>query len=233
MALYMDTYVRAIQGRLQEVRGEDAELGAEDLREAVEQAVREHSQFAPQVKVSDIACTDDYDVTLPSDWVKDFSVIESVEYPQGDQDPAYIEPKEWILYQGTSGNPTLRFVSAEVESGETLRLTYVIPHSVTDSATTIPETDFWALANLAASYAARVMAAKYTRTWSPSLDVDVINYRVRAQDWINLAQKCEAIWQVHMGVPEKGGPPPASTQGDWDMTYSWGRSLLVHKPKWR
>ncbi len=232
MAFTLNSYVEAVRGRLQEVE-ESTEIIVDDIEDSIMIAVRLHSEARPLEKVADLAGDGNYDLALPDDWVKDFSTIISIEYPQGNRTPTYLEPKETMLYQGTSGNPVLRFLSVTPQSGETVRITYTVPHTVTDTTSTIPDDDFWAVANLAAALTARVLAARYTRVWEPTLDIDLINYSRKADDYRALADQCELIWRRHLGLPDEGGPIPALSYSDWDMMFSWNRSLLVHKPSLR
>ena len=232
MAKYLHDYIDAVRTRLQEVEKSE-EISTVDITDSIELAVRHHSKFKPLEKVEDIDGAGEYDVTLPDSWEKDFSVILEAEYPQGNRSPTYIEPKDMLLYQGTSGNPVLRLLHITPASGETLRLTFTHTHSVAVAATTVEDPDFWAVASLAAAMAARVLAARYTRVWGPTLDVDVMNFRDKTGEYLALARECEETWRLHLGLPAEGAAVPALHYGDWDTQYSWSRPLLVHKPGYR
>ena len=232
MAKHLSDYIIAVRSRLQEVESSE-EISTVDITDSIELAVRHHSNYKPLEKVEDIAGSDEYDLTLPSSWEKDFSVILEVEYPQGSRNPTYIEAKNMLLYQGTSGNPVLRLLSDTPATGETVRLSFTHTHSVTVSSATIEDVDFWAVANLACSMSARVLAARYARVWDPVMELDVVNYRGKSDQYLALARECEAIWRLHLGISETGSPAPALQYGDWDIRYSWDRPLLVHKPRYR
>jgi len=232
VAKYLSDYIEAIRSRLQEVEKSE-EISTVDITDSIELAVRHHSKYKPLEKVEDIDGADEYDVILPDSWEKDFSVVLEVEYPQGNRTPAYIEPKDMLLYQGTSGNPVLRLLNVTPAVEKTLRLTFTHTHSVAVAATTVEDADFWAVASLASAMAARVLAARYTRVWGPTLDVDVMNFRDKAGEYLALARECEEVWRLHLGLPAEGAAVPAFHYGDWDTRYSWDRSLLVHKPGYR
>jgi len=232
MAKYLGDYIAAVRSRLQEVESSE-EISTVDIADSIELAARHHSNYKPLEKVADIAGSGEYDLTLPDSWEKGFSVILEVEYPQGNRDPTYIEAKDMFLYQGISGNPVLRLCNATPASGEIVRLTFTHTHSVTASSATIEDPDFWAAANLAASMSARVLAARYARVWDPAMELDLVNYRGKTEQYLALARECEEIWRLHLGLPETGAPTPALRYGDWDIKYSWNRALLVHKPRYR
>jgi len=229
---YLSSYVDAVRNRLQEVEASE-EISTTEINDSIELAVRYHSRFRPQIIVDDIAGSGVYDLTLPDTWEKDFSVILAVECPQGSRTPTYLEPKDWMLYRGTSGNPSLRLLSFTPSASQTVRITFTHTHLVTASTTTIQDEDYWAVGNLAASMAARLLAARYARVWGPVLNVDVVNYPNKSEQYLALAKECENIWRLHLGLPPEGAPSPSFQYGDWDMTYSWNRGLLVHKPEYR
>jgi len=224
--------VEAVRTRIQEVEASE-EISSSQIEDSVELAVRYHSRFKPQVVVADITGSGVYDLVLPDTWEKDFSVIMSVEYPQGSREPTFLEPKEWLLYQGETGNPTLRLLDATPTASQIVRVTFSHTHSVTKASTTIEDEDYWAVGNLSAAMAARVLAARYARVWGPVLQVDVVNFPNKAQQYLALAKECESIWRLHLGLPADGTPKPSLSYGDWDMAYSWGRGFLVRKPGYR
>ncbi len=220
MAKYLNDYIDAVRTRLQEVEASE-EISTADITDSIELAVRHHSKFKPLEKVEDIAGAGEYDVTLPDSWEKDFSVILEAEYPQGNRTPTLIEPKDMLLYQGTSGNPVLRLLHVTPASGETLRLSFTHTHSVAAAATTVEDADFWAVASLASAMAARVLAARYARVWGPTLDVDVMNFRDKSGEYLALARECEELLRLDIGIPSVGGSVPAFHYGVWDIRYSW------------
>lgn len=230
MAFYLDDYIRAIREKLREV-AESEELTDRQIRDCVEDAARHHSSFKPNLKIADIPGKDSYDIDVPADWIVGFSQPTRVEYPQGNRIPTYLEPKDYLVYQGPTGNPVLRLLSTQSATGENLRLTYIVPHSITESVTTIPDSDFWALVNLAAAKAAENLAARYTRVWDPTLGIDLVNYGTKAASYLELARRFATAWRDHLGLP--AGPQAAFAYGDWDIRFSWDRDLLVHKPRYR
>lgn len=232
MAQYLTDYIQAVRSRLQEVESSE-EISTVDITNSIELAVRHHSNYRPMGVVADIAGAGSYDLVLPNTWEKGFSIVLKVEYPQGSRTPAYIEAKDMLLYQGTSGNPVLRFLGATPAIGETVRLTFTHTHSITATTATIEDVDFWAVASLACSMSARTLAARYARVWDPVMDIDLVNYRAKSEEYLALARECEETWRLHLGLPSEGAAEPSLAYGDWDTQYSWSRPLLVHQPKYR
>lgn len=230
MAITRLDFIRSVRDILREGltdQDEGRELDLEDIYNAIETAAMYHSRYLPQEVVKDIAGAGSYDIEVPTDWLEGVSAIKSLEYPQGNRDPDYLEPKDYMMYRSPT-KTYIRFLDATPAVGKTVRLFYTTPHSISDTVSTISTNDFWALSNLAAYFAAGWLAAKYTRSIDPTLDADTVDYSQRVDMWVGIAQKCYAIWQSHMNFPtDRQGPQGGF--GDLDLQASdAGRRFLAH-----
>lgn len=69
-----------------------------EYQDAIENSLRELDRDNPYVVTEDIAGAGEHDYELPSRWVNDYSVIKSVEFPAGSQQPELIEGEDWGIY---------------------------------------------------------------------------------------------------------------------------------------
>jgi len=122
----------------QVIQDADTELETTDRDAFIEEAIGIHSKHRPQEKVLQVTGPGDYLYDLPEDWEEGFSVIESVEYPAGEQPPVFLDPTQYMLYQGAS-NKQIRFLYDSPETSETFLVTYTLRHSVDNNTGTIPD----------------------------------------------------------------------------------------------
>lgn len=211
-------------------------LGAVD-RFAVQAIVQRYSKDAPQRVVSDVAgdSTNYVDVPEAPDGVTatfepDFSVIEQIEFPIGQQPPQYILDSDFRLYQTPAGWQVLLSFDTPSAQGDTLRMTWTARHAADGS--TVPDKDFYAVVDYAASLALEALAAIYAQTGDPSISADVVNYRSKSQEYLGLAKAIRKRYYVHMGVSEemeKGDEQgPVLASGNQYLEQNSGVDRLVH-----
>ena len=193
------------------------ELAVGSIEERLGDAVRFYSRIAPRTNgVRDYAGDNaTYEFPLPSDWDPQFSRVQSVEYPQGNQDPDYLESNQWFIYDTPSGQ-VLRLKTTP-SSGETARVSYTRMHKISSQQNTVPERDNRALCYLAASLIARNLESKYASHTEPSLGADVINYRTKQRQYADVADHFETLFKGHFGMKRRDTSPAAGAWGPVDF----------------
>jgi hypothetical protein len=200
---------------------QDTEIELEDdpRLALIAEAVKTYSTYRP-LEVP-IRTTGDGTFTydLPDDWEDGFSEIKSIEYPADEQVPVILDPLRYIIYRDDTGLH-LRFLADTPGTTEEFILTYTIRHTVEVDEGTIPESDFDAVVNLAASLACSAIGRKYTQDAGGSTIAvgseqwrSVIRYSEKAAELMNLFLK-------HMGIGKEVGP--ALAFGTMVGVSSWG-----------
>lgn len=205
----------------------------------IQDAGRRYSTGRPLIQVYDyLGNGTSYDFDLPGDFIDGFSAVASLEYPLGEgQEPALLEAEDWSLYRTIENNEQklkLRTLTVTPAAGKKIRLTYTALHRIPDSGpSTIPDSDFDAVAALAASLCCRALAAKYAQTSEPTLSADVVNYQGRVSQYSALANQLLKIYQDYIGLSKEPGAPAASVTKDLDTSLSFGGDFLFHGRKRR
>lgn len=228
MAITLDNLVESTYDKIQ-----DQSITRSRVERAVLEAVASYSRLRPRVRVHDIPGDGSaYAFALPSDYDTNFSLITAVEFPADEQDPNYLKPKEYTVYQGTASY-TLRLIDDTPSSSDTVRVTYTVPHSATSSSCTVPDNDRYAVAALAASKLAKQLAAEKARTQSSTLEADVVNYLTQVDHFQRIAKEAEMDYRKHMGIPDGSDVDAAHDYGDIDTQFFWGEEFLTHKDRFQ
>lgn len=200
----------------------------------LQEAVRRYSKDRPQVKTTDITGAGSFNITLPTDWLRDFSSVVSIWYPykSTDQTPLYLERSAWIIVE-TPTAQVLRLLEDTPSTSETLRLTYTVPHTLSATANTIPDADFDAVCDLGSAFYCRALAAKYAQTSDATIGADAVNYRTKSQEYSALAKALAAAYDSHIGKKEGDTTRAASVTQEWDVDFSTGDDRIVHRRKLR
>lgn len=205
----------------------------------IQDASRRYSADRPLIKVHDyLGDGAAYDFDLPTDFIPGFSGVTGLEYPLGEgREPTLLEAEDWALYRTMENNEQkikLRVIGVTPAAGKKMRLSYTTLHTIPVSgAGTIPDSDFDAVAALAASLCCRSLAAKYAQTSEPTLSADVVNYQGRAAQYGDLANQLLKIYQDYIGLSKEPGAPATSVTKDLDTSLSFGGDFLFHRRKWR
>lgn len=209
-------------------------LAAADYTSAITQALVEYSKHRARVLVADLAGAGSYDLVLPVTWETDFSEVRSVEYPAGEQDPAYLQPADYLLYS-TAVATKLRLRYDTPAVGETVRISYSATHTIA-ATSTVPASDNSALADLAASFCLRKLASRQTQSSDTTIGADAVNYGQQPTNYTMLADRLLRQYRDHMGLGDggQGGSDnaPALTIRDTDTDMAWGGERLTHPRRW-
>lgn len=205
-------------------------LDEADYADLIEAALSRYSKDRPQLSYEDYAGDGAaYDFTLPAAWDRALTVVASVEYPQGEREPSYLQRRDWTIYARGTSAEKLRLLRLTPVSGEIVRLTYTLPHTVDDSSATIPANDLKCLAWLAAAEGCHILARRYAQTSEPILGADSVNYTSKAAEYTRLGRELERKYQNHIGLKEGDTAGPSGASMDWDETLSQSRGdYLTH-----
>jgi hypothetical protein len=234
----MPRTVEDFRKQVQAVIQDDAQsLDDSTIDGFVKQAVMQrYSQDRPQVLVDDLAGDGSYDLTLPTHpstlekYEDKFSVIQEVEYPIG------VNPRNLVL--GTDfeilRTPTglkLRILSTAISLGTSARVTWTARHL--DNLQTVPDSDFYAVCDFAASLGLEALAAKKAQTQDNTSQADVVNYRSKSSEYLALAKAARKRYFDFIGIPESlpGGAAergPALAVGDMDNVMGSGLDRMIH-----
>ena len=200
-------------------------LSGTDLVAAIEEAIGgRYSKDRPRALVADLVgdgAQFEWDVSALGGWQAGFSHVASIEYPQGERVPCYLDNADWQLYESPAAQ-FLRFAFTPA-SGKTARVTFTMPHS--PDASTVPDADFYALGALAASLAARRLAALYAQTGDSSIAADTVNYRTKSQEYLALARRLEKDYENLLGTDPERTAPASSRTAAWEGSTAGGDRL--------
>lgn len=194
-------------------------------------AEQHYSRLNSAVAVSNLTANGTAFLALPVGYIDGFSSIVSVETPP-DMVPAEImDSRAYRVARDGSG--ALRFVwDSPPANAATVRVAYSVPRIMAANAvnTTIPDHDFTAFCDLAASICADSIAAKYARTSEPAFNADAVNYRTRAMEWRDVAKRLWERWEQAMGIGSSGdggssSVAAASGWANWDIASSYGAGI--------
>jgi len=182
-----------------------------DYENNIAAAIKQYSKHRPLELCADIAGEDSPDIALPADWAPGFSTVSAIEYPIGDVPESLIDSRDWRFYK-TPSALYIRFSDVRPASAEEVRLQYTGLHS----EATIPVNDLDAVANLAASYCCRQLAAAFAQTNDPTIQADSVNYRSKSSEFTALANKLEGLFKSYLGIRDNDttaaamatAPPP-------------------------
>jgi len=210
-----------------ELKQDSARLSETERDFLLSRAAELFSHDRPRITIADIPATGAFEYDVPADWDPDASVALQVEFPAGAQTPQILPDENWLIYQAATGTFTLRFLADSPGTG-TIRLTYTIPHRLTEQTNTVPDAAFMAVIYKAAQLACEALAAQFAKTSDPTLAADVVNYRTKSQEYADRAKDFEAKYEKLIGKDAAVG-----VMGEWDLTLAGGSPQLFHKPRWR
>lgn len=232
-------FVAAIPGVLSDAEGRATAQLAGFVQRAI---IQRYSQDAPLEVVSDVVGDGSHSLALPVApagfisgsselpvFEPNFSILRRIEYPIGQQPPQYILDSDIRLYRAPSGYSIVLDYDAP-NANETARVSWTARHLVDGS--TIPDKDFFALVDYAASLAADYIASAYVGTGDPTIQADVVNYRSKSQEMQSVAKLLRKRYYNHMGVEEgatgEAEIGPAFALGNQFLEQNSGVDRLVH-----
>lgn len=166
--------------------------------------------------------------TLPV-FEREFSVISQIEFPIGQQPPQLILDSDFRLYR-TPGAADRILINFDTPApGNYLRITWSARHLVDGS--TVPDKDFYAVVDFAASLGAEKLASFYVGTGDSTLQADVVQYRSKSSEMLSVAKALRKRYYNHMGIEEgaqEADTGPAFALGNQYLEQNSGVDRLVH-----
>lgn len=163
-------------------------------------------------------------------WESNFSVIRQIEYPILQQPPQLILDSDYRIYRTPGQADQILINFDEAPAGAVLRVTWTARHLIDGS--TVPDRDFFAVVDFAASLAAEWLASDYVGTGDPTMSVDVVNYRTKSQEMQGVAKMLRKRYFNHMGIEEgatgEGQVQAAFALGNQYLEQNSGVDRLVH-----
>ena len=159
-----------------------------------------------------------------------FSVIQHMEYPIHQQPPQLILDSDFRVYRAPGQAPTILVNFDTPGPNEVVRCTWTARHLRDGS--TVPDKDFYAVTDFAASLGAEKLATFYVGTGDSTLQADVVQYRSKSAEMLACAKALRKRYYNHMGIEEgKAGEAdmgPAFALGNQYLTQNSGVDRLVH-----
>ena len=129
----------------------------------------------------------------------EFSIVEVVEYPLGQYPPSTLMDSDFRLYRTPAGYSIM--LSADLpDAGDPVRVTWTAQHAIDGS--TVPNMHFFAVVDYAASLAADKLATIYAQTSDPTMSADVVNYRSKSAEYLQLSKSLRKRYFNAIGIDE-------------------------------
>jgi hypothetical protein len=192
----------------------------DDFSNAIDAALATYSKHMPKKVAADLAGDGSHDLELPANWVDEFSVIKSVEYPVDEVPAILIDKSDWMFYLATDGK-VLRLLSNTPETGESVRITYTIPRLEAD----VRVIDEDAVASLAAANCCDVLANIFTQSGDSTISADSVDYRSKGDEFARRAKALRQRYFDHMGIKADAPQPGFATVAEAPAD---GRTRLTH-----
>jgi hypothetical protein len=159
-----------------------------------------------------------------------FSVIQTMEFPIGQQPPQLIVDSDFRIYRAPGVADTILINFDTPNTGDNVRCTWSARHLPDGS--TVPDKDFYAVTDFAASLAAEVLASHYVSVGDSTMSADVVNYRSKSQEMFSVAKALRKRYYNHMGIEEgatgEAEVGPAFALGNQYLEQNSGVDRLVH-----
>lgn len=200
----------------------------------IDRALEQYSRARPRTVVTDRPGASVIPVLDLAGFDKEFSGDPEIEYPISTEgEPNLLDRRDWLFYYSASG-ATIR-LRATPASGEQVRFTYKAQHQVTESTSTVPESDFFAVCKLAAAEGCEQLARHYTQVSGGQIaDVDLSNAPSKAKEYEDRATRLRKQYKEHVGGGSgESGPSAASVVKNWDTSNSRGGDRLTHPRRYR
>jgi hypothetical protein len=198
-----------------------AVLALTDIDKHVTAAIRRYSTDRPRLTFADYTGDGStYALAVPAGWVNAFSWVGSVEYPQGQRPPIYIDIAEVQVYPNDNAPTAILLNLTTPSSGKVARVTYSVLWPIPDgnqATDLIPDTDYEYVAKLAAASAAMQLDSRAAANINPQFPSATLAVAEgEAKRWSDVALGYRKEYEDFVGVA--GGPAPASAVIDWDAS---------------
>jgi len=203
-----------------------------DRDDFIEQAVRAYSRDKPRHQ--DALITGDgtaQEFATPSGWVDRFSVPILLEHPVGEVPARILDLQDNLEVVQVSNVQKIQLTTITLAAAETARIKYSTPHTVDGAGSSVPDSDFDSVCDLAASFLARGLAAFYAEETNSTIAADVVAGASRADTFARLASDLFEAYKEHIAQGEV--VTGVLVYQDQDIRDRWGRDFITHRSRWR
>lgn len=206
------------------VRDGVGRLGETARDRAIGLAVVQYGKDRPRSQVTDIVALDSpapRHLPLPAGWVAEVSAPISIEHPIGHVPPRHVPRHCWAVLDTPAG--TVIGLPPHLPATETYRLTWTLPHQLSDTADTIPEADREAVAHYAAGLLLDQVAVMRTGDQSSVIRADSVDHGETGPNYAARANAARKRYHDLLGIDLKRVQPasvtvhppmPSTTGGD-------------------
>lgn len=206
----------------------DSVLTSTVIGRALDLAVERYSADKPRKVVEDFtASASSSRIDPPAGFVPDTSELLALEYPVDEQPPVYIRASEY-----RTSLASYLDLEVTVTSGDSLRATYTLTHTLSDVEDTIPLKHREAVANYAASLTCRQLSAHYAHDVDTTIGADSVDHQSKSDRFNRLANQYEGAYFESLGIPKERSQPAAEFV-DLDLTLTGGGDRIFHKGRYR
>jgi hypothetical protein len=210
------------------VRDDKAIVTATDIDKAIQLAVVRYSTDFPLLKIADLASNTTANLPVPTDWDTGFSSIASIESPLGGVPPTVLNVEQYCLYSDPTGMTVLfAFIPTD-----TVRLSYTLPHTVTDTIDTIKPLYREAVTCWAAAWCCDQLASYYASASDSTIQADHVQRNSQSADYARLAKNYRERYFSELGIEEKK-LVSASAVVDLDLQNSRNQDRFIHSNRYR
>lgn len=210
------------------VRDDNAVITTTDIDNAILLAVMRYSGDFPLEKTADLTANGLSYLLLPTDWVRGFSSITSIEYPLNTFPPCLLESEQYYLHPAPLG---MTVVFAFIPT-DTLRLSYTLPQSVTTTVDTVNPFHREALLCWAAAWCCDQLSSYYATASDSTIQADHVQRNSQSADYARLAKTYRTRYFTELGIKEDR-QLGASVVVDLDLKNSHGQDRFIHLNRYR
>jgi hypothetical protein len=197
---------------------------------ALTEAVKRYSLDYPSVAAAQFVGDGvGYTFPLAAPFTPGFSQMIAVEYPVGQQVPAFLEPETYVVV-----GSDLRFLTLILPAGEIAKASFTALHTLSETTDTVPVMHQEWVAWLAAAICCRQLASYYAQTSESTLGADAAYFRSRSAEYLALSKTYELTY-VNQGVmsADEVSVRAASVAEDLDITLEGGFPRFYHSGRSR
>lgn len=161
--------------------------------------------------------TNAYDLSTDlASWDEDSSSVTGVEYPYTLGEDNELKLTDWSIEDDPTTGMTLCFPSHTPAATETIKVTFVAPWT----EATVPSKYIQAVAKLAASNMALMIASRMAQSNESTIGADTFRHNSAARDWRDIAKDLEIQYKELLGLIAgiaASSPKPASVDMQIDV----------------
>jgi len=174
----------------------------------VDSTIALYSRYFPRItsyKVSVESTNTNYSFAVPIGWEIGFSRVLRIEYPLGHNPPSFVDPSNYELYQDPEDDiEKILFIEICPISN------FGILYSRRWTESVLSDFDQDSVALLTAAMVCDRIAARNAGTTDPLIRADVVNYKTKTDQYINMKKQFLQLFCMRTGIDIKTLAPTAA-----------------------